>query len=214
MSLQFGSTPIGAMQYNGVTIGEAMIDGQVVYRSTVTVTPLPPTFLDAAPWLELPTQEGVLYTVDGTAGPGNTVTVTATAESGYELDGQTTWVHTYPRPPYSEYGTFGAHTLARLTWEDVATHTLTADIANATITLDVTLNVSAVFAGWRLRVLVNGQQVAIGSPTELLGDPPPPLSTVADGADGDLVQFQVQGPNTTSSASRRVGSGSWSIVEN
>ena len=33
MALQFGNTKIGEMQYNGVTIGEAMIDGQVVYRS-------------------------------------------------------------------------------------------------------------------------------------------------------------------------------------
>lgn len=33
MSLQFGPTKIGGMQYNGVTIGEAMMDGQIVYRS-------------------------------------------------------------------------------------------------------------------------------------------------------------------------------------
>lgn len=33
MALQFGSTKIGAMQYNGVTIGEAMMDGQIVYSA-------------------------------------------------------------------------------------------------------------------------------------------------------------------------------------
>lgn len=93
MGAQFGNTKIGGMQYNGVTIGEAMYNGQVVYRSIVTVTPLPPTFLDIAPWLKLPTQEGVLYAVAGTAGPENTVTVTATAESGYELVGQVEWTH-------------------------------------------------------------------------------------------------------------------------
>ena len=36
MALQFGNTKIGEMQYNGVTIGEAMIDGQIVYRSSVS----------------------------------------------------------------------------------------------------------------------------------------------------------------------------------
>ena len=38
MALQFGNTKIGEMQYNGVTIGEAMIDGQIVYRSLPVVT--------------------------------------------------------------------------------------------------------------------------------------------------------------------------------
>ena len=33
MALEYDGHRIGAMQYNGVTIGEAMIDGQVVYRS-------------------------------------------------------------------------------------------------------------------------------------------------------------------------------------
>lgn len=33
MALQFGPTKIGGMQYNGVTIGEAMMNGQVVYKS-------------------------------------------------------------------------------------------------------------------------------------------------------------------------------------
>lgn len=43
MALQFGPTKIGGMQYNGVTIGEAMYNGQIVYRSepplpVVTIT--------------------------------------------------------------------------------------------------------------------------------------------------------------------------------
>lgn len=33
MALQFGPTKIGGMQYNGVTIGEAMYNGQIVYTS-------------------------------------------------------------------------------------------------------------------------------------------------------------------------------------
>lgn len=35
MSLQFNNNKIGAMQYNGVTIGEAMIDGKIVYQSAI-----------------------------------------------------------------------------------------------------------------------------------------------------------------------------------
>ena len=33
MALEYDGHRIGAMQYNGVTIGEAMMDGQVVYQS-------------------------------------------------------------------------------------------------------------------------------------------------------------------------------------
>lgn len=34
MPIQFGSNKIGAMQYNGVTIGEAMYNGQIVWQSS------------------------------------------------------------------------------------------------------------------------------------------------------------------------------------
>lgn len=37
MAIQFGTSPIKEMQYNGVTIGEAMMDGQIVYRSMPTI---------------------------------------------------------------------------------------------------------------------------------------------------------------------------------
>lgn len=37
MSLQFGSTKIGAMQYNGQAISEAMYNGQTVYTSGLPV---------------------------------------------------------------------------------------------------------------------------------------------------------------------------------
>ena len=107
MGAQFGNTRIGGMQYNGVTIGEAMIDGVVVYRSIITVTPEAPTFLDAAPWIELPTVEGVTYTVTGTPGAGGTVTVTAAADDGYELDGVTMWEHTFALPVVQITGTLG-----------------------------------------------------------------------------------------------------------
>lgn len=34
MALEYNGQRVGAMQYNGVTISEAMIDGQIVYRSS------------------------------------------------------------------------------------------------------------------------------------------------------------------------------------
>lgn len=62
---------------------------------TITVTPQAPTFLTASPWYTLPTQAGVTYTVSGTPGYSQWVTVTATPQTGYALTGQTSWTHTY-----------------------------------------------------------------------------------------------------------------------
>lgn len=108
MALEYDGQRVGAMMFNGHTIGEAMIDGVVVYRSIVTVTPLPPTFHDGEPWVTLPTVEGVTYSVEGTPGYDASVTVTATAQAGYELVGTSTWSHTYgpdPRPVVTITGT-------------------------------------------------------------------------------------------------------------
>lgn len=96
MSLQFGGTPIGAMQYGGTPISEAMMDGVIVWRAIITVTPAAPTFLASDPWYTLPTVEGVTYTVSGTPGAGNTATITATPVSQYYiLSGQTVWSKTW-----------------------------------------------------------------------------------------------------------------------
>lgn len=47
-----------------------------------------------------PTVEGVKYSpANGTATPGQTVTVTATALAGYVLLGTTKWTHTFPEEP-------------------------------------------------------------------------------------------------------------------
>lgn len=113
MPAQFGNIKIGAMQYGGVTIGEAMMDGQIVYRSAIRVAPQAPTFLAASPWVTLPTQEGVTYSVSGTPGYDQAVTVTATAQEGYELVGTASWSHTYGPPPrfaeeYSSSASFDA----------------------------------------------------------------------------------------------------------
>ena len=94
MTLEYNGQRIGAMQYNGVTIGEAMMDGQIVYRSVIRVAAPAPTFLDVPPWLVLPEAEGVTYTVLGTVAPGQPVEVHAHAEEGYELEGVTQWQRT------------------------------------------------------------------------------------------------------------------------
>src|SRR5699024_10057534 len=108
MSLHFGGTPIGAMQYGGTPLSAAMLEGEIVWPAIITSVPEPPTFPDSDPWITSPAAEEVNYSVDGTAGPGNTVSVTATAESGYELDGQTEWTHEWaPLPVVTITGTTG-----------------------------------------------------------------------------------------------------------
>lgn len=49
--------------------------------------------------LTLDEKEGVSYDIDGTVGAGETVTVTATAEEGFELVGQTVFEHTFGEVP-------------------------------------------------------------------------------------------------------------------
>ena len=39
MALEYDGQRVGAMQYNGHTIGEAMIDGQIVFRSIPPIEP-------------------------------------------------------------------------------------------------------------------------------------------------------------------------------
>ena len=136
MGAQFGTTKIGAMQYNGVTIGEAMMDGQIVYRSVIRVTPAAPTFLTASPWYTLPTQAGVTYTVSGTPGYNQSVTITATPQAGYELAGQTSWAHTYgPQPsPYPASGTWGPVSIQTFQFVDILTHTM-SESGNFTFTV-------------------------------------------------------------------------------
>lgn len=50
---------------------------------------------DVPAGLQLPTTEGVTYTVEGTVAPGETVTITATAQEGFVLVGDTVFEHTY-----------------------------------------------------------------------------------------------------------------------
>ena len=54
---------------------------------------------DVGAAVDLPTDEGVTYTVEGTVGPGLPVTVRATAEDGYVLVGTDAWTHTFGDVP-------------------------------------------------------------------------------------------------------------------
>ena len=70
MALEYNGQRVGAMQYNGVTIGEAMMDGHIVYRSSI-------------------------YPLEGTWGPTN-VPNTATTFDSHTIEevGEYTITHT------------------------------------------------------------------------------------------------------------------------
>lgn len=57
MSLQFAPTKIGAMQYNGVTIGEAMYNGQIVWSAAQPVTPFTLGAIHWLPFTDSPTED-------------------------------------------------------------------------------------------------------------------------------------------------------------
>lgn len=66
------------------------------------VRPAAPSFVDPtcsapdAARVQVPSVEGVVYTVVGEPAPGTTVTVNAAAADGYVLDGPSSWPHTFP----------------------------------------------------------------------------------------------------------------------
>lgn len=213
MSPQFGNTKIGAMQYNSVTIGEAMMDGVVVYRSAIRVTPAAPIFHDGDPWVTLPTVEGVIYSVAGTPGYNVSVTITATAQTGYELVGTTSWTHTYGPPPlYVASGTVPSTLLPRSTPTVIASHTIsrpvTVTVTGTVVWNQVPTNTSAA----RFSILLNGNRVSTGNPPVSGFDVVHSYTVVLSCQTGDIVAFEVN--NTTSSElTRRINSGSWSITE-
>lgn len=213
MPAQFGNIKIGAMQYGGVTIGEAMIDGQVVYLSAITVTPQAPTFLTASPWVTLPTLAGVTYTIAGTPGYSQTVTVTATAQVGYKLAGQTSWTHTYgPPPPYVASGTVPTTLPPRSTLTVIASHTISRPVTVTVTGTVVWESLPANTGVARFSILLNGNRVATGNPPRSGYAVEHSYTVVLSCQTGDVVAFEVN--NTTSSeATRRISSGSWSIAE-
>ena len=316
MPAQFGPTKIGAMQYGGVTIGEAMMNGQVVYRSklpsiypvsgtwsatvmamqtvashtiveagtytirhesmasfaesgirgpwgtttggfaqtvsvaevtvtltvgalveflsgvsfnlattgtwsitkealtVITVTPQAPTFLTESPWYTLPTQAGVTYTVSGTPGYGQSVTVTATPQAGYALAGQTSWTHTYGPPPrYTASGSSGSNVVVPLNgWLVINTHTVTHN-GDATGEWSVTWIYPRYSGDYAVRVRVNGVTVAEGGPitlnqasyTQSVGIPEMSLSG------GDVVEFLAWTNSSGGDYSRTIDQWSWAL---
>ena len=65
MALNINGSKIGAVQYNGRTIGEAMMDGKIVYRSTHPLIKSKPDYWysmeDNAHWLNRGTKDPVMY---------------------------------------------------------------------------------------------------------------------------------------------------------
>lgn len=199
MTLQFGPTKIGGMQYNGVTISEAMYNGQIVYRSVITVTPQSPTFLTASPWYTLPTQAGVTYTVSGTPGYSQTVTITATPQAGYALAGQTSWTHTYPSF-YPTSGTWGPTNLSS-SYSIYATHTI---VESGTFTITHTVRAESGL-GRSATARISGPW-GNTTGTTASGGGTSTASTSRVLPSGAVVEFRAAGNGNNT--------GSWSIVKN
>ena len=65
----------------------------------IPVTAQDPTFLDEEPWIILPVQDHITYSVSGTPGWNSSVTVTATADEGYVITGWFTWTKEWGARP-------------------------------------------------------------------------------------------------------------------
>ena len=110
------------------------------------ITPAAPTFHEGEPWVTLPTVEGVTYSVSRAPSYGVSVTVTATAQAGYELMGIASWTHTFgpdPRPVVTITGTStyesrdqfrAACTAYGINYETVTVLPFQLDTSNATRT--------------------------------------------------------------------------------
>lgn len=186
-----------------------------VWTAVITVTPQAPTFLAASPWYTLPTQQGVTYSVSGTPGYSQTVTVTATAQAGYELVGQASWTHTYGPPPrYIASGSGGsAGTLSNGAWATLSTHTV-ASAGTAGGDWNVVWLAYGANVTHQLRVLRNGTVIAQTSRSGGSGyhSPAPLEATIPDVTfnAGDSITFQARA-DVTNSTYRQVSSWSWSL---
>ena len=201
--------------YRGTTPVKKVMRGTFeVWSATIAVTPAAPTFLAAAPWYTLPTQTGVTYTVSGTPGHSQTVTVTATAQAGYELVGQTSWTHTYGPPPrYTANDSGGARPrLTQNTWTTVATHTVSAT-GTSSGTWQVTWRY-AYNGNVGIRVLRNGVSIASSNVNDPQSSPYAQsvnIPTVTLNA-GDSLTFQALYNAAGGASSRYVDSWAWSLA--
>lgn len=198
--------------YRGTTPVKKVMRGTFeVWSATIAVTPAAPTFLAAAPWYTLPTQTGVTYTVSGTPGHSQTVTVTATAQAGYELVGQTSWTHTYGPPPrYSASGSGGAVSrLSRDSWTTIATHTVSATGRSSGI-WRVQWQAGYFLADTDVRVLRNGAVLATNSREAAEGWQQVSIPEVSLSS-GDNLTFQAQWRGSSPSNGRYIDSWGWSL---
>lgn len=69
------------------------------FYDAIPVTAQAPTFLDEEPWVILPVQDHITYSVSGTPGWNSSVTVTATADEGYVISGQSSWTKAWGAKP-------------------------------------------------------------------------------------------------------------------
>lgn len=129
MPAQFGGVPIGGMQYNGVTIGEARMNGQVVYRWT------PPRYVLNQSGGETEKITTLNWeTIDFVVLP----TSTPVSET------QGTWSVTFRNTMQYEYGV-----RVLLNGSVIATHSITASVGSPG-TLTVTVPPTRVKGGDRL----------------------------------------------------------------
>lgn len=219
MTINLGGVPIQDVRVAGVQAQRVMLGtgstAVEVWPATITIIATTPTFLTASPWVTLPSQEGVTYSLAGTPGYGATVTVTATAQAGYELAGQTAWMHTYGPPPrYTASGSGGARNIsARSSWETVTTHNVSS-VGEASGQWRVEWQGVNSATNFGVRVLRNGVVLAVNGPRSRLGNFGAAAQSVSVPgtllASGDQLQFQAYGDNSVQSY-RALNSWSWSL---
>lgn len=91
-------------------LGRHVIEGDRDYLGRALIGAPIPVTTQAPEWVDdevngggswtTASQTGVTYSpASGTAAPGESVTVTATAGEGYVIDGEVSWSHTFPAAP-------------------------------------------------------------------------------------------------------------------
>lgn len=187
-------------------IDRVMLGTTEVWRRIITITPQAPTFHDGDPWITLPEQEGVTYTVDGTPDYSQTVIVTATAVAGYELAGTTTWEHTYGPPPRYTASDSGSYGNVNTTgWRTITTHVIAGAGGPASGTWRVDWSVSHLDKG--VRVLLDGAAITTYGPSRDGNSRQSVSIPEREYAPGQQLTFQ----GISSSSNTSVPSWSWSL---
>ena len=190
----------------GVDLARVYRGDQLVWEAVITVTPQAPTFHNAAPWVTLPTQQGVEYSVSGTPGYSQSVTVTASPLPGYRLVGTSSWSHTYGPPPRyaaSDSGSYGS--VNTTGWRTITTHVIAGAGGQASGTWRVDWSVSHLDKG--VRVLLDGSAIATYGPSRDGNSRQSVSIPEREYAPGQQLTFQA----TASSSNASVPSWSWAL---